>query len=56
MECKTRFLCKVVQTAWVHDNLAGGNSMGQTCWQANFLVNQCGGKINKNNLPSLVLK
>ena len=38
------------------DNLAGDNSTGQICQQANSLASQFGRKINKNNLPLLVLK
>ena len=37
-------------------NLAGDNSTGQICRQANLSASQFGGKINKNNLPSLALK
>ena len=36
-------------------NLAGDNSTGQICRQANSSSNQFGGKINKNNLPFVTL-
>ena len=43
----------IVVPAWgrICDNLTG-----QICWQANLEVSQFGRKINKNDLPSLVLK